>query len=147
MQIKEYLEKIIEKGDRKDMEELSDMLDKAIYKVKDCDPEWYEKKCMKLYTMAYGKVLNEEMAEDIISKMEPYHMHWTLEQTRQVQIQNGLNNIRDVDFWVVMNSAYNDFHDLFEDNIDMYVKYTKNFILDKDGKEDKVFLYYTTIPK
>lgn len=147
MQIKEYLEKIIEKGDRKDMEELSDMLDKAIYKVKDCDPEWYDKKCMKLYTMAYGKVLNEEMAKDIISKMEPYHMHWTLEQTRQVQVQNGLNNIRDIDFWVVMNSAYNDFHDLFEDNIDMYVKYTKNFILDKDGKEDKVFLYFTTIPK
>ena len=147
MKIKEYLERIIEKGDRKDMEELSDMLDKAIYKVKDCDPEWYDKKCMKLYTMAYGKVLNEEMAKDIISKMEPYHMHWTLEQTRQVQVQNGLNNIRDIDFWVVMNSAYNDFQDLFEDNIDMYVKYTKNFILDKDGKEDKVFLYYTTIPK
>jgi hypothetical protein len=147
MKIKEYLERIIEKGDRKDMEELSDMLDKAIYKVKDCDPEWYDKKCMKLYTMAYGKVLNEEMAKNIISKMEPYHMHWTLEQTRQVQVQNGLNNIRDIDFWVVMNSAYNDFQDLFEDNIDMYVKYTKNFILDKDGKEDKVFLYYTTIPK
>jgi hypothetical protein len=147
MKIKEYLERIIEKGDRKDMEELSDMLDKAIYKVKDCDPEWYDKKCMKLYTMAYGKVLNEEMAKNIISKMEPYHMHWTLEQTRQVQVQNGLNNIRDIDFWVVMNSAYNDFQDLFEDNIDMYVKYTKNFILDKDGKEDKVFLYYTTTPK
>ena len=147
MKIKEYLERIIEKGNRKDMEELSDMLDKAIYKVKDCDPEWYDKKCMKLYTMAYGKVLNEEMAKDIISEMEPYHMHWTLEQTRQVQVQNGLNNIRDIDFWVVMNSAYNDFQDLFEDNIDMYVKYTKNFILDKDGKEDKVFLYFTTIPK
>ena len=147
MKIKEYLERIIEKGDRKNMEELSDMLDKAIYKVKDCDPEWYEKKCMKLYTMAYGKVLNEEMAEDIISKMEPYHMHWTLEQTRQVQVQNGLNNIRDVDLWVVMNSAYSDYHDLFEDNLDMYVKYAKNFIMDEDGKEDKVFLYFTTIPK
>lgn len=147
MLIKKNLEKIIEKGDRKNMEELSDMLDKAIYKVKDCDPEWYEKKCMKLYTMAYGKVLNEEMAKDIITKMEPYHMHWTLEQTRQVQAQNGLNNIRDIDFWIVMNSAYNDFHDLFEENTDMYMKYAKNFIMDKDGKEDKVFLYFTTIPK
>lgn len=147
MHIKEYLEKIIEKGERKDMEELSEILDKAICKVKDCDPEWYDKKCMKLYTMAYGRVLNEEMAKDIIMKMEPYHMHWTLEQTRQVQTQNGLNNIRDIDFWVVMNSAYNDYHDLFEDNLDMYVKYAKNFIMDKDGKDDKVFLYYTTIPR
>lgn len=147
MNVKDYLIKIIERGKREDMEELSEIFDKAIYKVKDCDPDWYEKKCMKLYTMAYGKVLSEEMAKDIITKMEPYHMHWTLEQTRQVQAQNGLNNIRDVDFWIVINSAYNDFHDLFEENTDMYVKYAKNFILDKDGKDDKVFLYFTTIPK
>lgn len=147
MNVKDYLIKIIERGKKEDMEELSEIFDKAIYKVKDCDPEWYERKCMKLYTMAYGKELNEEMAKDIIVKMEPYHMHWTLEQTRQVQAQNGLNNIRDIDFWVVMNSAYNDFHDLFEDNTEMYVKYAKNFIMDEDGKEDKVFLYFTTIPK
>lgn len=147
MNVKDYLIKIIERGKREDMEELSEIFDKAIYKVKDCDPEWYEKKCMKLYTMAYGKVLNEEMAKDIISKMEPYHMHWTLEQSKQIQAENGLNNIRDIDFWIVMNSAYNDFHDLFDENIDMYIKYAKNFIMDKDGKDDKVFLYYTTIPK
>lgn len=147
MKVKEYIARIIANGNSRDMEELSDMLDKAIYKVKDCDQEWYDKKCMKLYTMAYGKVLSEEMAKDIITKMEPYHMHWTLEQTRQVQTQNGLNNIRDIDFWIVMNSAYNDFHDLFDENIDMYIKYAKNFIMDEDGKEDKVFLYYTTIPK
>ena len=147
MNVKDYLIKIIERGKREDMEELSEIFDKAIYKVKDCDPEWYEKKCMKLYTMAYGKVLNEEMAKDIISKMEPYHMHWTLEQSKQIQAENGLNNIRDIDFWIVMNSAYNDFHDLFDENIDMYIKYAKNFIMDKDGKDDKVFLYFTTIPK
>lgn len=147
MNVKDYLIKIIERGKREDMEELSEIFDKAIYKVKDCDLDWYEKKCMKLYTMAYGNVLNEEMAKEIIEKMEPYHMHWTLEQTRQVQAQNGLNNIRDVDFWIVMNSAYNDFHDLFDENIDMYVRYAKNFIVDRDGKEDKVFLYFTTIPK
>lgn len=147
MKIKEYLERIIDKGDRRDMEKLSEILNKAICKVKDCDPDWYEEKCMKLYTMAYGKLLNEEMANDIITKMEPYHMHWNLEQTRQVQMQNGLNNIRDIDFWIVMNSAYNDYHDLFEDNLDMYVKFAKSFILDKDGKDDKVFMYYTTIMK
>lgn len=147
MNVKDYLIKIIERGKREDMEELSEIFDKAIYKVKDCDPDWYEKKCMKLYTMAYGKVLNEEMAKDIISKMEPYHMHWTLEQSKQIQAQNGLNNIRDIDFWITINSGYNDYHDLFDENIDMYVRYAKNFIMDKDGKEDKVFLYFTTIPK
>lgn len=147
MHIKEYLTKIIEKGKQDDMEELSDMLDESIHKVKECDPEWFEKKCMKLYTMAYGKILNEQMAKDIIMEMQPYHMHWTLEQTKEVQSQYGIDNIRDIDFWIVMNSAYNDFKDLFDDNIEMYIKYTKSFIMDKDGKDDKVFLYFTTIPK
>lgn len=147
MNVKDYLIKIIERGKREDMEELSEIFNKAIYKVKDCDPDWYERKCMKLYTMAYGKVLNEEMAKDIITKMEPYHMHWTLDQSKQIQAENGLNNIRDIDFWTTLNEGYNDYHDLFDENIDMYVKYAKNFIMDEDGKEDKVFLYFTTIPK
>ena len=46
-----------------------------------------------------------------------------------------------------MNSAYNDFRDLFDKDIEAYARYTKNFIMDKDAKEDKVFLYFTTIPK
>lgn len=147
MNVKEYLVKIIEKGRQEDMEKLSVIFDEAIFKVKDCDIEWYDKKCMELYTMAYGKVLNEEMARDIITKMEPYHMHWTLEQSKQLQSENGLSNIRDIDFWITFNEGYNDYHDLFDENIDMYIKYTKNFIMDKDGKDDKVFLYFTTIPK
>ena len=46
-----------------------------------------------------------------------------------------------------MNSTYNDFHNLFDEDISKYVEYTKSFIKDEDAKEDKVFLYFTTIPK
>lgn len=147
MHIKEYLAKIIEKGKQEDMNELSDMLNDSIHKVKECDPEWYNKKCMKLYTMANGYVLTEDMAKDIIMDMQPYHMHWSLEDTRQVQSQFDMNSIRDIDFWIVMNSAYNDFRDLFDDNIELYAKYTKSFIIDKDAKDGKVFTYFTSIPK
>ena len=87
------------------------------------------------------------MAEEIISKMQPYHMRWTLEETREVQNQYGLDNIRDIDFWIVMNSAYNDYRDLFGDNIEMYARFSKDFIQDEDAKDGKVFLYFTSILK
>jgi hypothetical protein len=47
----------------------------------------------------------------------------------------------------VINSAYNDFRDLFGDDIEKYIKYTMNFIQDEDAKPDKVFIYYTEIPQ
>ena len=147
MHIKGYLTKIIEKGKQEDMEKLSVMLDEAIHKVKECDNDWFEEKCMELYVMAYGKTLTEDKARDIIINMQPYHMHWSLEETKQVQSQYSLESIRDIDFWIVMNSAYNDYKDLFGEDLEMYIKYTTNFIKDKDAKDDKVFLYYTTIPK
>lgn len=46
-----------------------------------------------------------------------------------------------------MNSAYNDYHDLFVDDIKMYTKYSKHFILDEDAINCKVYEYFTTIPK
>lgn len=155
MKIKEYLEKIIEKGDNKYMEELSEILEKAMYKVKECDEEWYDKKCMKLYTMAYGRILNKEMAEEIIINMQPYHMHWTLEETESVRKMYDLGDIRDIDFWVVMNAKYNDNKDTVEKfipddsekQLEMYVCLARDFIKDKDAKEGKVFTYFTKIPE
>lgn len=147
MHIKKYLEKIIERGKEEDMHELSYMLDEAIHKVKDCDEEWFNKKCMELYVMAYGKNFTEEKAEKIILDMKPYHMKWTLEQSKQVQNEYDMSSINSIDFWIVLNSAYNDFHDIFGEDIAMYAKYVKNFIKDEDAKEGKVFTYFTEIVK
>ena len=147
MKIKEMLNTIIDKGRLDDMYALNDMLDNLICDLKEQKPKLYEKYKTELYEMAYGKVLTEEMAKDIIMAMEPYHMKWSLEETSQVQRQYDLEKIRDIDFWIVMNSAYNDYKDLFNDDLEQYVKFTKLFIMDKDGKEDKVYLYFCTIPK
>ena len=62
-------------------------------------------------------------------------MKWTLEQTKAVQTQHGLSEIKPCEFWVVMNGAYNDYHDIFEEDLEMYVKYAKDFIKDEDAKE------------
>jgi hypothetical protein len=45
-----------------------------------------------------------------------------------------------------MNSAYNDYKNIFGEDLDIYIKYAKEFIEDEDGRDDKVFLYFTTIP-
>jgi hypothetical protein len=46
-----------------------------------------------------------------------------------------------------MNSAYNDYYDLFKDNVEYYAKYAHGFIKDEDAVDDKVYYYFTMIPK
>ena len=95
--------------------------------------------------MANGNRLNRKMAEEIVNKMRPYGKRWSIEETRQMQEQRGISNVSDVDFFIVINSAYNDYQNLFGDNIEDYVRFTMDFIQDEDAKQDKVFLYYTEI--
>lgn len=155
MHIKEYIKKIVDEGNKEDMEYLSDMLDESICKVKECDYDWFCEKKMQLYVMAYGKILTKEMAEEIISDMQPYHMHWSLDETESVRKAYGLSDIRDIDFWVVMNAKYNDSKDTVEHfipndidkQLEMYVYLTRDFIKDKDAKDGKVFTYFTQIPE
>lgn len=155
MHIKEYIKQIVDNGKKEDMEYLSDLLSEIIYKMKEAHHDMYKHYKMCLYEMAYGKVLTKEMAEEIIANMQPYHMRWSLEETEEVRKSYGLNDIKDIDFWVVMNSKYNDNKDTVEHftqndaekQLEMYVRLAKDFINDKDAKKGKVFLYFTEIPE
>jgi hypothetical protein len=145
MKAKEYIKQIVASGTKEDMEKLSDMLLSLLEKMKDTDKECYDKYMMKLYIMAYGYKLNEDMAGEIIEKMKPYGMQWTLEETTEVMNKNYVNGIDKIDFWIVMNMAYNDYFELFGDELDKYINYTKLLIKDEDSKEGKVFKYFTEI--
>lgn len=154
MKIKEYIKKIVANGKQEDMEQLSDILADLMHCVKERDKELYDKFKMKLYVLAYGKVLTEDMAMDIVDDMKPYGEYWDIETTTAVKNQYGLYNISEVDFYVVMNKTYNDntetvnkFADTDEKRLEMYVSLSKDFILDKDAKEGKVFTYFTKIPQ
>ena len=46
-----------------------------------------------------------------------------------------------------MNSAINDYEDLFKDNIEWYAKFSKDFIDDEDAIDEKVYVYFMKIPK
>ena len=141
------MEKIIKDGKQEGMDALGYVFNKAMEYIEKHDEEEYEDLELCLYKGAYGKVLNEQMARDIIMEMRPYGMKWTIDQTKDVQRQFGLTTISEVDFWIVMNMAYNDYHELFDEDLEMYVKYTKNFIKDEDAKEGQVFEYFTRIVK
>lgn len=141
------MEKIIRDGKKEGMDLLGDVFNKAMEYLEEHDEEKYEDLEMCLYEGAYGKILTEEKAKEIITNMHPYGMNWTIEQTRDVQKQFSLTEIKDVDFWIVMNMAYNDYHDLFDEDVEMYAKYTKNFIKDDDAKDGKVYTYFTRIPR
>lgn len=147
MDIDDYIERIIEKGDIRDMNTLSDILEELMKVVKDYDTECYKKYEMELYKMAYGNTLSKELAEKIVNKMKPYGEKWTMNETMDIQERYGLDRIKSSSFYVVLNSAYNDFNNLFGEDLDMYVRYTEDFINDEDAVEDKVFIYYTTIPR
>lgn len=146
MDLEEIIQRIIDNGNVEDMHKLSDMLEDTLEFIQEYDEECYKKYEMALYKMAYGNVLNRTMAEEIVSKMKPAGMRWTMQETEEIQNRYGLNNIRSTDFYVVLNSAYNDYRDIFGEDIDSYIKFALDFINDEDAKSDKIFLYYTLIP-
>lgn len=143
--IEQYKNQIVANGDKEIMEHWGDMFVEVMYKLKEYDEECFEKYKMKLHIMAYGEVLTEDMAKDIVHKMKPYGEYWNIEQTTAVKTESGITDISDVDFYIVMNMAYNDFKEVFGDNLELYVNYTVAFIKDVDVKPGKVFRYFTEV--
>lgn len=147
MKIKEYISKIIVNGDQKDMEELSEMLDESIMKLKIYDPECYKKYKTKLLGMAYNYKFDEEMAKEIVENMKPLSEVWDLNTTNSVKAEYGIN-ANDYDFYIVMNSMINDYNEVIDkDDIETYAKMSNAFINDEDAVKNKVWKYYTTIVK
>lgn len=144
MEVKKYVEKVIASDNQEKKDKLATMVCEMMKKLNEEDKEKYE---TKLYELSEGKVLNEEKAAMLINAMTPNGQKWTLEETNSVKAQFGYDDIRPVDFWIVMNSAWNDFYDLFKDNIEYYAKYSYDFIKDEDAVDDKVYYYFTMIPK
>lgn len=145
MDIEDYIGKIIDKGKIEDMERLSDMLEDTLEIIKQYDEDCFKEYEIELYKMAYGTHLNKEMAEDIVNKMRPYGMRWSMKETENLQRQRGIEDIEKADFYVVINSAYNDYKDIFGEDVEGYIRFTIDFINDEDAKEGKVFKYFTEL--
>lgn len=147
MEIKKYIDKIVENGKDEDMEKLYEMLVEITCKMKELHYDKYKYYKMELYQMAYGKVLNEDMAHEIVEKMKPLGEYWDIDTIKRVKSSAGLT-YNDYDFYTVMNSLANDYGEIIDkEDVTTYVKMAKSFIEDEDAIKDKVFIYFTTIPE
>lgn len=152
---KETINDIIESDNKEMLKSLTKTLDTVMQYLYQNNYDLYKEIELDLYIATNGKKLNKDMAYEIIMNMKPYQMHWSLEETESIRDMYNLSDIRDVDFWVVMNSKYNDNKDTVErfipndteKQLEMYVYLTRDFIKDKDAKEGKVFTYFTEIPE
>lgn len=146
MKIKEMLAKIIDKGNIEDMYKLNDMLDNLICDLKEQKPKLYKEYKKELYELAYGNVILEDKAIEIVKNMKPNGEHYSLEYAKDIKENYNIKySVSDV--YLVINSLYNDYHDLLEDNDEMYAKMTKLWLNDSDSVEDKVYVYFMNIAK
>ena len=147
MKIKKMLEVIIDKGKTEDMYKLNDMLDELICDLKEKQPKLYKEYKMKLMGMAYDYKFDEDMAIEIVNNMKPLGEYWDYDTTSKVKRDYDIN-ATDCDFYVVMNSLVNDYSKIIDkEDVETYVKMANAFINDDDAKKDKVWIYFTKIPK
>lgn len=147
MKIKKMLEVIIDKGKTEDMYKLNDMLDELICDLKEKQPKLYKEYKMKLMGMAYDYKFDEDMAIEIVNNMKPLGEYWDYETTSKVKRDYDIN-ATDCDFYVVMNSLVNDYNKIIDkEDAETYVKMANAFINDEDAKKDKIWIYFTKIPK
>jgi hypothetical protein len=147
------IDKIVEEEDTKEMIQLSYMLEDVICELKEYDHDKYDKYKMKLYTMANGYVLTDEMKMDWVEEMSP-KAKWTYEEIESVFKNSGIN-MPISSTYVIMNMLYSDMSESFEDEdeehcIKRYINATKGWYFDDDAKyskEEKLFKYYFDIVK
>ena len=153
MDIEEYIEKIVDNGKIEDMQELSDMLEDTLEIIKDYDKECYKEMEMKLYEMAYGKVLTDEMKREWVKKMRPMSK-WTEEEVKDVVNQYGFE-VPYMSAFVILNMLYSDMKSAFgdgndEESLKRYLRGTSDWYFDEDAKvdgEEKLFNYKMYIVK
>jgi hypothetical protein len=151
MHIKKYIEKIIEDGDRSEMEELSEMLEKAVCETKKYDENLYEEYKMNLYEMAYGCVLTDEMKREWVANMSPL-AKWSEEEITSVVKEYDID-MPILSVYVIMNMFYSDMKKALgsgddEESLKRYIQATKDWYYDSDAtntEEAKLYNYYKYI--
>jgi hypothetical protein len=135
-----------ERASHEDVVALADVAEMLLDNIKESEPGFYKHAESVLYEAYYGKKLTHELAEKKIHCMKPYGMKWTEEQTTEVMKAHGIS-LDPIEFWIVMNMAYNDYHKMFEEDVEKYAEFSKLFIDDDDAIEGKVYEYFMKIPK
>lgn len=153
MKIREYIAKIGENKNVEDMQELGDMLADIIYSTKESHPEIYEKYKMKLYVMANGHILTDDMKREWVAEMKPM-AKWTEEEVKAVVSQYGVK-VPYMSAFVIMNMLYSDMKSALgngedDESLKRYLQATNDWYHDEDVNvdgEEKLFNYRMYVVK
>ena len=110
---------------------------------------------MQGHSQSHSPKLTKEMAEEWMRGLKNEDgtkgPHWTMEQTRQVMAQKGIQ-CDPIKFWAAMNASYSDLSAIAKkhnvSNMDFFTDYAIAFwIKDKDAVDDKLAAYYEYVAK
>lgn len=146
MEVKKYIDAIIETKDTDKMMKLGCMFEDLMHHLKKCNEQEYIEYKICLYEILNGEKLTEEKAGDWIRSMRPYGMKWTIEQSTEAMKEYKYDCDK-VDFWAMMNAMYNDYKELFDENVETYAKLSYLFIKDEDALPNKTYKYWKEITK
>jgi hypothetical protein len=140
MQVKKYIDQIVESGDTEHMHCLSKMFEDLLNDLKETNYDVYIHYKCKLHKMVYGDHLSKEMAQEWVSHMKNKDgttgEHWTYEQT-----SSYAGDCDKADFYAAMNMMYSDYYsNRFDTNT--YVTLAKDWLTDTDVGEGKTLKYY-----
>ena len=149
--MKEHFNHIIQNGTTEQMNELHSVVLQAIGYLKEINPNKYCEIKDKVYMIAYGEQLNEELASRWVDSMTPDGEYWTIDQTTSVAKQYGItfDKISKETWYAIMNMARNDFSEVLGSSVDVYVKYAKAWLMDEDYPypNKKAYKYYKLVEK
>lgn len=147
--IKEYIQKIVDDGDRREMEELSDILVDVANIVYNYDEKKGKEIEMQIYEMAYGKKLTDEMKREWVRNMRP-SAKWSEEEIREIA-DNYSIDMPVLSFYVIMNMFASDEGKAFKEDdgneersLKRYIEASNGWYYDPDSfntEEAKLYCY------
>lgn len=101
--------------------------------------------------MKFSREAAKEWVENMDNEDGSTGPHWTMEQTKRLQTQKGIQ-ADELEFWVVMNMMYSDYCKAVKKSsvsnpTDLYAELAKAFLMDKDAHKDKLARYWEYVVK
>lgn len=142
---RKMIKHIVELDNTDIMRRLEHLFVEMIDDIKLYNHDKYDEIEYKLYCIAYGKHLTEEVAKSWVHSMKhkdgTIGEHWTIEQTSQYSGKHDKN-----DWYAAMNMMYSDYcNPKFDNNI--YIELANDYLNDPDAPEDKLLRYYMLVIK
>ena len=133
--------------------QLREFVEDTLSMLKETHYDLYEDLEMYLYKKIYGNHFSDWLLEKATKSMEnedgSYGAHWTVDQTTSVARSLGIQfkEFNEYDWNYTMNMIYSDYYGAIADDVNIYAKLAKKFLMDKDAKVGKALCYYLAMKK